>query len=1671
MIETEIKVRYDSLKSAQEEVARLTAELRRMMEGGDASVETMQDLQDRLNEARKSVSENADELSRWADITASDLSEAIDKAEFAVKQLNDSVAANKEIIAGLQEEYDTAKKGVEELTAQVDEFDKAEIELEEWKQLKELAEGDSEATAEAAEKIGELTAKIAELAPKMDGVNERIKQKTDRMAEAQAALEKEKANLAENTRAHAQMQMTLDQTKKKYDDMIAKATANTEKLKESTASFQATAMKLFSAAGLGAGIGAFIGKMQAVRAQMQDMENAMSTMMGADKAKGIMADLKQLATQSPLAMTDMVGAEKMMVSFGLDAKESVKYIKALSDISGGNSGKFNSLALAFSQMSASGKLMGQDLMQMINQGFNPLEEMSRKTGKSIKTLKDEMGKGAISSQMVQEAFMSATQAGGKFFGMSESGSKTINGQLSMLGDAWDNLYNSIGQKAEGVLGGVIGFTTDLVNNWQKLIPILIGVGAAYGVVKLAEIGAIEAEKELTAAKLKLTGVTITSTAAEGASTAGTLMSNAAKGIATKVQWAYNAALSACPYVAVALGIAALGYWIYDTFIKETELEKAQSEVNQAFADAEVQTKKDTATLLHHIHTIESATGALEEMNEAKDKNKDRSRDVDRETESVRNNSRAVEDNTGKSEDNSKALDKERQKTEQLNTAKGEIMSLASKYGITLSEEQLKVENLADTYKLLADEIERTNKAKALNNMKESAEKSIASAKSEMAQNMNERFQSVVYEDEDVMNDSQLKARMFDVQANGTIAMQNIMDRIEKGELKFTDKQLNDWGQFMAALGKKIGEDTEEYKSLKDYFGALRQNSWREQKFDTSFDYLADTIEILQAQAFKVQRANELAGEDARKKAEELRRQQEDAEKKEKQKEADEKAKKSAERRKSEELSLEKELYNVQKKEQDLYKEALLYEADKTESLYEQKAIQDEILEIERKQAIEELRRQQAEKIRKIKEDKTLLAGDKAALIKKTNELYEGTDNGNGVLTGGLIEATERDFSMRQGRADADFYKKRQDELKTMLESYGDYYDKRRAIEEKYAKERSRLSELGVSEDSAEWNNLERSNEKDLIDLGKSYNYDENEWKEAMKAEKYINDIAEKAVIDGTDAMLVAVSQAIAEMEGELTTLDEQIEQAKLSGDSAKAMELDARRLNMQKQINKSREVERSLQQDAEQHNGKASKELERQNKRYEKTKKVIGLVKTAFEELGDVVGEDTKKYMELVTVIADSTLSVINSIQGFTEAANKAMTESGKESAESVKAVEKASVILAVIGAVIQVATKIMQMFGKGNQTADEVSRLREMASIYSEIAGAQAEIASNARTAEQAKEATEAQTEALRKQTEATKEAIRARAANRSFNAHSTGYRVNEQLQGSDWQSAFSAAGVSVRNWEQLMNLAPEKLKEIRENNVYLWTGLDGDIRQSLESLISIDEQGKQAADDLQDRFANITLDNLKDSAVEAFRDMNAQASEFSDSIRESLADAISNQAIEDRFGKRLSEYKDKVAKLGEGGFTPEEAAQIMEEGKRIDEEINAYKSEIASQYGESGLFGSKDDNTTTTGTFAEMSEATANALEARFTAVYESNLRIEGAVTTNGGILGSLAEINSSIAEQIATGARAQAEAQTETQRILAESLLELRDIRANGTGILQIVRSMASDLAEVKNSTAKL
>lgn len=236
-----------------------------------------------------------------------------------------------------------------------------------------------------------------------------------------------------------------------------------------------------------------------VRGEIESLQISFETLAGKSKGNKLFSEIKEFAAHTPMMMGDLAKGAQTMLAFNIEAEKVMPILKAIGDISMGDSQKFNSLALAFSQMSATGKLMGQDLLQMINAGFNPLSVISEKTGKSIGELKEEMEQGKITTEMVTQAFIAATSEGGKFYGMLEKQSKGINGAISNFQGAVDDAFNEIGTKAQGATVDIVNAGTYLVKHYNTILDIVGVLLATYGTYRAALIVNIAVEKMMASA--------------------------------------------------------------------------------------------------------------------------------------------------------------------------------------------------------------------------------------------------------------------------------------------------------------------------------------------------------------------------------------------------------------------------------------------------------------------------------------------------------------------------------------------------------------------------------------------------------------------------------------------------------------------------------------------------------------------------------------------------------------------------------------------------------------------------------------------------------------------------------------------------------------------------------------------------------------------------------------------------------------------------------------------------------------------------------------------------------------------------------------------------------------------------------------------------------------------
>lgn len=243
-----------------------------------------------------------------------------------------------------------------------------------------------------------------------------------------------------------------------------------------------------------------------------------------------------------------------MLSFGVASSDVMKRLKQLGDISGGESQKLQSLALVYGQVTAAGKLNGQDLRQFIDAGFNPLKELQAMTGKSFNELQDLMSKGAISAENVAQAMAHATENGGKFYGMMEKRSQTLSGK-------WSTLVDTIMQRAIGLYQRIEGPLKALLDGVNAIIPpIAAGIGWIFDAV-VRFIGILvewRTEIGLVAAVVAVATVVLN---AHRIALLGYSAVQAAVTVATKA-WAaaqavLNVVMSANPIGLIIIGISAL----------------------------------------------------------------------------------------------------------------------------------------------------------------------------------------------------------------------------------------------------------------------------------------------------------------------------------------------------------------------------------------------------------------------------------------------------------------------------------------------------------------------------------------------------------------------------------------------------------------------------------------------------------------------------------------------------------------------------------------------------------------------------------------------------------------------------------------------------------------------------------------------------------------------------------------------------------------------------------------------------------------------------------------------------------------------------------------------------------------------------------------------------------
>ena len=203
-------------------------------------------------------------------------------------------------------------------------------------------------------------------------------------------------------------------------------------------------------------------------AEIEQLKTSFEVMTGsANKASEVIEKLKEVGAKTPYELKGLAQTTQTLMQYGLSADEAYEATLNFGDIAQGSAEKMQSIALAYGQMSSAGKVNMQDIRQMINAGFNPLQAIAEMTGETMQEVTARYEENAISVEEVTEAMKFASSEGGKFYQSMEKQSKTLSGQISTLQDNFASLTGTLSTElSQSISGDVLPAINDMLTSLE-----------------------------------------------------------------------------------------------------------------------------------------------------------------------------------------------------------------------------------------------------------------------------------------------------------------------------------------------------------------------------------------------------------------------------------------------------------------------------------------------------------------------------------------------------------------------------------------------------------------------------------------------------------------------------------------------------------------------------------------------------------------------------------------------------------------------------------------------------------------------------------------------------------------------------------------------------------------------------------------------------------------------------------------------------------------------------------------------------------------------------------------------------------------------------------------------------------------------------------------------------
>ncbi len=338
-------------------------------------------------------------------------------------------------------------KGVQEIKAQLTELNKA---LETNK--KELADTNKK-TKEYEKELDQL--KTAE---KENGTA--TKEQKARMAELEKEIDKARTRAAQLKTEQIDLKNGLKNTTNELKKQKAGVSGVSDEMKK-----MKTLITGFIAAYGGKKLwDLLIGS----NAEMEQHTTSLEVMLGsASKASAMIEKMRDFAAKTPLTLENVISGGSLLMSYGVDESNLIDTMTKLGDLASGNAEKMDRITLAYGQMLAKGKVTGEELMQMTEAGVPLQTALAESIGVTGEEFSKMVSAGKVGIDDLNKAITGLTTGNGKFAGMMEKQSETMQGMLSTLQDNLSEFMRKMGEGAFGEVKSALQEASDLLAEWEE----------------------------------------------------------------------------------------------------------------------------------------------------------------------------------------------------------------------------------------------------------------------------------------------------------------------------------------------------------------------------------------------------------------------------------------------------------------------------------------------------------------------------------------------------------------------------------------------------------------------------------------------------------------------------------------------------------------------------------------------------------------------------------------------------------------------------------------------------------------------------------------------------------------------------------------------------------------------------------------------------------------------------------------------------------------------------------------------------------------------------------------------------------------------------------------------------------------------------------------------------